>query len=88
MSSLTDCTVIYPMPLKVDQLVKRPGPNQPVVVLNHPKPRVSAQAATTDTLADTGASEEAPKCQILKMRLSKVMGQKYEVMGCTVGEFP
>ncbi|XP_037637014.1 uncharacterized protein LOC119494878 [Sebastes umbrosus] len=88
MSSLTDCTVIYPMPLKVDQLVKRPGPNQPVVVLNHPKPRASAQAATTDTLTDTGASEEAPKCQILKMRLSKVMGQKYEVMGCTVGEFP
>lgn len=87
MSSLTDCTVIYPMPLKVDQLVKRPGPNQPVVVLNHPKPRVSIQGARTDSLADTGASELAPKCQILKMRLSKVMGQKYEVMGCTVGVF-
>ncbi|XP_034739649.1 uncharacterized protein LOC117951820 [Etheostoma cragini] len=85
---LTDCTVIYPMPLKVDQLVKRPGPNQPVVVLNHPKPRASIQGARADAIADTGASNGAPKCQILKMRLSKVMGQKYEVMGCTVGVFP
>ncbi|KAG8003865.1 hypothetical protein GBF38_007864 [Nibea albiflora] len=88
MGSLTDCTVIYPMPLKEDQLVKRPGPNQPVVVLNHPKPRSSIQGVRADTLADTGASEVVPKCQILKMRLSKVMGQKYEVMGCTVGVFP
>lgn len=88
MGSLTDCTVIYPMPLKEDQLVKRPGPYQPVVVLNHPKPRASVQGARADTLADTGASEVVPKCQILKMRLSKVMGQKYEVMGCTVGAFP
>lgn len=88
MGSLTDCAVIYPMPLKVDQLVKRPGPNQPVVVLNHPKPRVSIQGARADTFTDTGASEVVPKCQILKMRLSKVMGQKYEVMGCTVGVFP
>lgn len=86
--SLTDCTVIYPMPLKVDQLVKRPGPNQPVVVLNHPKPRISIQGAGADALDNTGASEVVPKCQILKMRLSKVMGQKYEVMGCTVGVFP
>lgn len=87
-ASLTDCTVIYPMPLKVDQLVKRPGPYQPVVVLNHPKPRVSVQGTRADTFADTGASQVVPKCQILKMRLSKVMGQKYEVMGCTVGVFP
>lgn len=85
-SSLTDSTVIYPMPLKGDQLVKRPGPNQPVVVLNHPKPRTNRQGARTDRL-ETGASEGAPKCNILKMRLSKVMGQKYEVMGCTVGVF-
>lgn len=91
MSGLTDsagCTVIHPMPLKVDQLVKRPGPNQPVVVLNHPKPRAPIQAARADTVVDSGASEVVPKCQILKMRLSKVMGQKYEVMGCTVGAFP
>lgn len=86
--SVTDCAVIYPMPLKVDQLVKRPGPYQPVVVLNHPKPRAPIQRARADHVADTGASEVAPKCQILKMRLSKVMGQKYEVMGCTVRIFP
>lgn len=86
--SVTDCTVIYPMPLKVDQPVKRPGPNQPVVVLNHPKPRGSAQRMRADPFANTGASEVVPKCQILKMRLSKVMGQKYEVMGCTVRVFP
>ncbi|AWP11795.1 putative zinc finger protein 518B [Scophthalmus maximus] len=86
--SLTDCAVIYPTPLKEDQLVKRPGPNQPVVVLNHPKPRGALQGARADTVADTGASEVVPKCQILKMRLSKVVGQKYEVMGCTVGVFP
>ncbi|KAM6923424.1 uncharacterized protein znf518b [Xenentodon cancila] len=85
--SLADCAVIYPMPLKKDQLVKRPGPNQPVVVLNHPKPRASAQGMRADTIADTGASEAAPKCQILKMRLGKVVGQKYEVMGCTVRVF-
>ncbi|KAM7000521.1 uncharacterized protein znf518b [Tautogolabrus adspersus] len=87
MGSLTDCTVIYPMPLKEDQPVKRPGPNQPVVVLNHPRPRASVLAARADTISNTGASKVAPKCQILKMRLSKVMGQKYEVMGCTVGVF-
>ncbi|XP_034454201.1 uncharacterized protein LOC117769435 [Hippoglossus hippoglossus] len=86
--SVADCAVIYPMPLKEDQLVKRPGPNQPVVVLNHPKPRAPVQGAGADTIADTGASEGVPKCQILKMRLSKVMGQKYEVMGCTVRVFP
>ncbi|XP_019938523.1 zinc finger protein 518B [Paralichthys olivaceus] len=87
-SSVADCAVIYPMPLKEDQLVKRPGPNQPVVVLNHPKPRAPVQGLRADTIANTGASEVVPKCQILKMRLSKVVGQKYEVMGCTVRVFP
>ncbi|KAK5864533.1 hypothetical protein PBY51_015770 [Eleginops maclovinus] len=75
------------MPLKVDQLVNRPGPNQPVVVLNHPRPRTKFQGPRTDRLALTGASEGAPKCNILKMRLSKGIGQKYEVKGCTVGVF-
>ncbi|KAM8907682.1 uncharacterized protein znf518b [Spinachia spinachia] len=84
----TGCAVIYPMPLKVDQLVKRPSPYQPVVVLNHPKPRSAIQGASLDAVEDTGESKLAPKCQILKMRLSKVMGQKYEVLGCTVGVFP
>ncbi|XP_068181655.1 uncharacterized protein [Antennarius striatus] len=88
MGSLSDCAVIYPMPLKEDQPVKRPGPNQPVVVLNHPKPRGSSQGIRTDTLVNAEAPQVVPKCQILKMRLSKVMGQKYEVMGCTVGVFP
>ncbi|KAK2848649.1 hypothetical protein Q5P01_008483 [Channa striata] len=82
--SVSDCTVIDLMPLRVDQPVKSPSPNQPVVVLNHPKPRASIQGARSANVADTGASGVVPKCQILKMRLSKVMGQKYEVKGCTV----
>lgn len=86
--SLDDCTVIYPMPLKEDQLVKRPGPNQPVVVLNHPKPRACVQRTRTDSFSDMGASDATPKCQILKMRLSKGIGHSYEVMGCTVRDFP
>ncbi|XP_076005083.1 uncharacterized protein znf518b [Genypterus blacodes] len=87
--SLTDCVVIYPTPLKVDQLVKQPGPNQPVVVLNHPKPQgPKGGAGAAASIASLGAAEVVPKCQILKMRLSKVMGQKYEVLGCTVGGFP
>ncbi|XP_015243132.1 PREDICTED: zinc finger protein 518B [Cyprinodon variegatus] len=85
---LDDCTVIYPMPLKEDQPVKRPGPNQPVVVLNHPKPRTCVQRTRADSISDAGASEATPKCQILKMRLSKGIGQSYEVMGCTVRDFP
>lgn len=83
-----DWTVVHPMPLKVDQPVKRPGPYQPVVVLNHPKPRVSAQGPGTDSLPNADGPEAAPECQILKMRLSKVVGQKYEVMGYTVRVFP
>ncbi|XP_043983044.1 uncharacterized protein LOC122837042 [Gambusia affinis] len=86
--SLDDCTVIYPMPLKEDQLVKRPGPNQPVVVLNHPKPRACVQRTRADSFSDMGVSDATPKCQILKMRLSKGIGQSYEVMGCTVRDFP
>ncbi|XP_071387879.1 uncharacterized protein [Centroberyx affinis] len=88
MGGLIDSGVLHPTPLKEDQLVKRPGPNQPVVVLNHPKPQVPKRGARATTVADTGTSEVVPKCQILKMRLSKVMGQKYEVMGCTVRVFP
>lgn len=85
MDSLTKYAVLHLMPLSIDQIVKRPGPNQPVVVLNHPKPRASAHGAGADASAQMGTSEAVPKCQILKMRLSKVMGQKYEVKGCTVG---
>lgn len=85
MDSLDKCAVLHLLPLNIDQMVKRPGPNQPVVVLNHPKPRASVHGAGADASAHTGTSEAVPKCQILKMRLSKVMGQKYEVKGCTVG---
>lgn len=85
MDSLAKYAVLHLMPLSIDQVVKRPGPNQPVVVLNHPKPRASAHGAGADASAHTGTTEVVPKCQILKMRLSKVMGQKYEVKGCTVG---
>lgn len=85
LDGLDKCAILRLLPLNRDQMVKQPGPNQPVVVLNHPKPRASAHGAGADASALTGTSEEVPKCQILKMRLSKVMGQKYEVKGCTVG---
>ncbi|XP_029971426.1 uncharacterized protein LOC115405828 [Salarias fasciatus] len=71
-------TVIYPTPLKLDQLVKQPGPNQPVVVLNHPKPRLPPRGLRTE------GSQVVPEYHILKMRLSKVMGRKYKVIGYTV----
>lgn len=88
MATVTDCEALSLMPLKVDQLVKRPGPDQPVVVLNHPKPRAPEQVSRTDTIRTTDSSFVVPKCQILKMRLGKVMGQKYEVKGCTVRNLP
>ncbi|XP_057706317.1 uncharacterized protein LOC130924034 [Corythoichthys intestinalis] len=74
---------VHLMPYKAEQLVMCPSPNQPVVVLNHPKPRLSMQD-TFDTVGYAGTPAKAPKCQILKMRLGKLMGQKYEVTGCTV----
>lgn len=66
--------------LKADQLVKWPGPAQPVVVLNHPKPKQPALWRKTESVD----SKVHPVCHILKMKLSRVRGQKYEVMGCTV----
>lgn len=86
MSSPSGRTLLHTVPLKVDQAVTRAGPNQPVVVLNHPRPRCSARSPRAAAPAGKGAAEMGPKCQILKMRLSKVMGQKYEVLGCTVGD--
>ncbi|XP_077433896.1 uncharacterized protein znf518b [Vanacampus margaritifer] len=79
----TACNTTSLIPLKSEQLVTWPGPNQPVVVLNHPKPRVPIQE-TINAIANTGITEKPTKCQILKMRLVKVVGQKYEVTGCTV----
>ncbi|KAK6299136.1 hypothetical protein J4Q44_G00306460 [Coregonus suidteri] len=78
-----DRVIICPTPLKEDQLVKQPGPNQPVVVLNHPKPQVLRGRVGMETIPDVG-----PTCHIMKMKLSKVMGHKYEVIGCTVKASP
>ncbi|XP_077588548.1 uncharacterized protein znf518b [Stigmatopora nigra] len=71
------------MPLKVGQSVMSPSLNQPVVVLNHPKPRRTLQHML-DAVPYARIPAKAAKCQILKMRLGKVVGQKYEVTGCTV----
>ncbi|CAL8262611.1 unnamed protein product [Lota lota] len=76
---------LYPAQLRLGQPVIRPGPNQPVVVLNHPKPIVPKRTDVDHLSEPLVSSEVLPKCQILKMRLSKVMGEKYEVIGCTVG---
>ncbi|XP_046878009.1 RE1-silencing transcription factor [Hypomesus transpacificus] len=74
--------------LKVDQLVKHPAQNQPVVVLNHPNPQALRKKTETERVNGTSDSKVIPTCHILKMKLNKVMGQKYEVMGCTVRVYP
>lgn len=81
-----DCTVLLLLPLRKDQAVKRPSPNQPVVVLNHPKPSIHVKRRTTSNRAKKDATR-VPKCQILKMKLCKVTRKSYEVMGCTVQNF-
>lgn len=78
-----NCTVLQLLPLRKDQVVKCPSPNQPVVVLNHPKPSVHLKRGTLNFHSNKG-TEVVPKCQILKMKLGKVTGQSYEVMGFTV----
>lgn len=83
LGSLRDSAALLLLPLRKDQAVKRPSWNQPVVVLNHPKPRVHVKSRTTNTRVNKGATL-APKCQILKMKLCKGAGHSYEVMGCTV----
>ncbi|XP_051514408.1 uncharacterized protein LOC127418073 [Myxocyprinus asiaticus] len=78
-------------PLKEDQLVKLPGPNQPVVVLNHPKPSVQMVNLGVQSLKNfkwihsaphtQGKMEEpASKQPSFKMKLRKVQGQKYQVI--------
>lgn len=79
--------VLWLMPLRKEQEVKRPCPNQPVVVLNHPEPRTHINTGTLGFIKNTRACATA-KCQILKMKLSKVIGKKYVVMGCTVRSIP
>ncbi|MCJ8739572.1 hypothetical protein PDJAM_G00048790 [Pangasius djambal] len=76
-------------PLKDDQLVKLPGPNQPVVVLNHPNPlvqMVSAEGQHCRNSAPNLCNQDGtilPKpvrtCPAFKMTLKKVQGQKYQV---------
>ena len=88
MRGLCHKAFLYPAPLRLGQPVIRPGPNQPVVVLNHPKPIVPKRTDVDHLSEALVPPEVLPKCQILKMRLSKVMGEKYEVIGCTVGFFP
>ncbi|XP_076844097.1 uncharacterized protein znf518b [Brachyhypopomus gauderio] len=74
-------------PLKEDQLVKLPGPNQPVVVLNHPNPPVQMVSTGDQTLKDykwiTSVHGLCPQpikqCPSFIMKLKKVQGQKYQV---------
>lgn len=82
---LQHCTVLQLMPLRKDQAVKRSSLNQPVVVLNHPEPSVHLERRITKNC--TNKCSSVPKCQIKKIKLCKVTGQTYEVMGCTVQNF-
>ncbi|XP_077103098.1 uncharacterized protein znf518b [Siphateles boraxobius] len=75
-------------PLKADQLVKIPGPDQPVVVLNHPNPLVKTLNVGVQTLKNfkwvhsTDHEREQPvqKQPSLKMKLKKVHGENYQVV--------
>ncbi|XP_056624884.1 zinc finger protein 518B [Triplophysa dalaica] len=82
-------------PLKEDQLVKLPGPNQPVVVLNHPNPSVQMVSVGVQTLKNfkwirsVHHSQEQREVPVsnqpsLKMKLKKVTGQKYRVIELVV----
>ncbi len=76
-------------PLKENQRVKLPGPNQPVVVLNHPNPSVQRVNVGVQTLKNykwvrsVDHEQEQPanmKQPSFKMKLKKVHGQKYQVI--------
>lgn len=75
-------------PLRGDQLVKIPGPNQPVVVLNHPNPAARTVSVAVQTLKnckwicsmDQEQAQAERKQPSLKMKLKKVHGQKYQVI--------
>lgn len=78
-------------PLKEDQLVKGPAPNQPVVVLNHPNPlfqvdNVSVQdygwvacSSSPHNQPETTPDKLVTQCPSFKMKLKKVEGQTYQV---------
>lgn len=78
-------------PLNEDQLVKFPGPNQPVVVLNHPNPLVHMVSVGVQTLKNykfihpVHRMQEQTEVSVskqpsFKMKLKKVHGQKYQVI--------
>lgn len=75
-------------PLRDDQLVKIPGPNQPVVVLNHPNPAARTVSVGVQTLknykwicsTDQEQTQTERKQPSLKMKLKKVHGQNYQVI--------
>ncbi|XP_058654089.1 zinc finger protein 518B [Onychostoma macrolepis] len=75
-------------PLKENQRIKLPGPNQPVVVLNHPNPSVQRVNVGVQTLknykwirsVDHEQEQPARKQPSFKMKLKKVHGQKYQVI--------
>ncbi|KAJ8397815.1 hypothetical protein AAFF_G00435040 [Aldrovandia affinis] len=89
---LTDTCRLWLVPLKEDQLVTSPGPNQPVVVLNHPKPQAMRERTNMQRLC----GEQPPKLptepdqtrHTLKMKLKKVHQNKYQVVGFVYGGFP
>ncbi|XP_072549257.1 uncharacterized protein znf518b [Salminus brasiliensis] len=78
-------------PLKEDQLVKLPAPNQPVVVLNHPNPLFQmdsvgvqdcewvASVHSPSAQQETTPEKLVDQCPSLKMKLKKVEGQTYQV---------
>lgn len=67
-------------PLKPDQPIRRPGPEQPVVVLNHPNPRITMDSPALDNFSSitTTVQTEQP-APAFKMTLKKVQGRGYEV---------
>ncbi|KAL4630200.1 zinc finger protein 518B isoform X1 [Arapaima gigas] len=80
-------------PLKADQPVHFPSPNQPVVVLNHPRPHAfggtsnvcgvrDLKRSCSSALCSTQVPCEAMQTQcLLKMKLKKVNKKRYEVVG-------
>ncbi|XP_026137065.1 zinc finger protein 518B-like [Carassius auratus] len=75
-------------PLKANQRIKLPGPNQPVVVLNHPNPSVQSVNVGVQTLKnykwvrslDHQQEQQTRTQPSFKMKLKKVHGQKYQVI--------
>ncbi|XP_018590868.1 zinc finger protein 518B isoform X2 [Scleropages formosus] len=81
-------------PLRTDQLVHFPSPNQPVVVLNHPRPHASGMTSdvyrfkvrkhncSTDSCSIQQVPCEAVQTQcLLKIKLKKVNKKRYKVVG-------